>query len=321
MARCERRAVPWHACVAWLAIAGGASAFAAGVMLAAMRFGTTATAYAGSTLALLAMAALPVPLSRSFMQRATVPVATTLLLTMAAMHAATALARETAYPLLIGGLMILVAGCAFAPRTSVHTHTPRARRSNPSAYAPGWWLAPALLAGVSSGLLARFQWSAICGSASGASLAQVGLSLGIVTLAGLAMERFDRRHALLMLFVLRAAWLAALTLDLVASHAAMAAAAFAMLDALTLPTLMRPSPTTNTANPACPGIAHHAGMLAGAALATTSWGFGQGFPAVFLLGSALNLACAFATSRRAISSDRASASPTRMQSSALELQQ
>lgn len=330
MTRNERRFLSWPAPVVWCAITGGACASAAGAMFAAMRFGATAAAFVGGALALLAMAMLPALLARAFSRRATVPIATALLLTMAAMNAASSLTREAAFVLATGGAVLLALGCAFisrvsrVSRASVPTHRRRAQKHDMPMSTTAWLLAPALLAGLSSGLLARFQLFAICGGASGASFSHVGVSLGIVTLAGLAFDRIDRRHALLALFALRAALLAALTLDRFANSAAIAVPAFALLDFLTLPTLMRAADTASHASQAaCPGIAHHAGMLAGAALATTSWGFGQGFYALFALGGALNLACAcvLATPRRATPDGRYSASNPTLRSRTLELQQ
>jgi hypothetical protein len=154
-----------------------------------------------------------------------------------------------------------------------------------------WLIAPALLAGLSSGVLARFQFFAICGGGT-ASVTHVVASLIIVTLAGGLAERVDHRRALLALFTLRGALLAALTLDALAQWTALAMPAFAVLDYLTLPTLMRGGRAARASQAGCPGLAHHAGMLAGAALANTPWGFGQGFYALFLIGGALNLACA-----------------------------
>jgi hypothetical protein len=312
-----RRLMPPKACHAlytaclWCAITGGAVAFAAGVMLGAMRFGATASAFAASTLALFAMAFLPAALARRFVERATVPVAASLVVTMAAMTAASTLARADStqgvlpFVLALAGLAMLT---TVWPRlTAADIGTTRAfaqkRRTTMQHVQQGFaatlrgsgpLLAPALLAGVSSGMLARFQFFAICG-AGPFSLTQLAASLGAAIGLGALAERVDYRYALLTLFALRSALLAALTLDALAPWAVFAAPAFAVLDALTLPTLMRGG---RAAQAGCPGIAHHAGMLAGAALATTSWGFSQGFHTLFLAGTALNLMCAYALAVR-----------------------
>ncbi|MFD1555772.1 hypothetical protein ACFSHT_09060 [Paraburkholderia silviterrae] len=299
------------ACV-WCAVTGGAAALAAGVMLGAMRVGATATALAGSAVALLAMALLPAALARRFVSRATVPVAASLVLAMAAMTAAAAHARAGSVPdampavLALAGLALLTA--AWPHLSARHTQssepppqidrTPIQRAQQGFIVAlPGSaaLLAPALLAGLSSGVLARFQFFALCG-AGPFSYAQMAVSLCAAVGFGLLAERIDHRYALLALFALRGALLAALTLDALAPWAALAAPAFAVLDALTLPTLLR---IGRAAQAGCPGVAHHMGMLAGAALATTSWGFGQGFHALFLAVAALNLmrACALAARR------------------------
>ncbi|MEX3942936.1 hypothetical protein AB4Y44_25870 [Paraburkholderia sp. BR10937] len=296
----KRRLAAMHAarplCV-WASITGGAGALAGGVMIAAMQAGTPFAAFAASTLALLAMALIPGTLARGFATRATVPIASALVLTMAAMgtgaHTGETFAQT---PLILGGVVLLAIACMHLRRTrdsaarSVHTHT----------IAPAWrndmlLIAPALLAGLSSGVLARFQFFALCGGAA-ISVTQVVTSLAAVSLAGWLADRVDYRRALLVLFVLRGALLVALTFDCLAPWAALAAPAFAVLDYLTLPTLMRGGRASRAPGAGCPGLAHHAGMLAGAALAATSWGFGQGFYALFLIGGTLNLACAYAFS-------------------------
>jgi hypothetical protein len=293
----ERRPAVMHAirllCV-WASITGGASALAAGVMIAAMQAGAPFAAFAASALALLAMALIPGALARSF-ANPTAPIASTLTLTMAAMGAgAHAGATFAQTPLILGGVALIAAACMHLLHTrdsaasSVHTH----------ATAPAWrngmlLIAPALLAGLSSGVLARFQLFALCGGAA-MSVTQVVTSLAVVSLAGWLADRVDYRRALLVLFVLRGGLLVAFTLNCLAPWAALAAPAFAVLDYLTLPTLMRGGRSFRASGAGCPGLAHHAGMLAGAALATTPWGFGQGFYALFIVGGALNLACAYA---------------------------
>lgn len=298
------------ACV-WCVVTGAAAALAAGVMLGAMRIDATAAGFAGGAVALLAMALLPAALSRRFGSRATVPVAASLVLTMAAMSAAAAQARAGSTPdvmpaaLALAGLALLAAVWPHlsAQRLQSLARLPQIDRTpiqrthhSFMAALPGSvsLLAPALLAGLSSGVLARFQFFAVCG-AGPFSLAQLTASLCAAVGFGLLAQRIDHRYALLALFALRGALLAALTLDALAPWAVLAAPAFAVLDALTLPTLLR---IASAGQAGCPGVAHHVGMLAGAALATTSWGFGQGFPALFFALAALNLMCACALAAR-----------------------
>lgn len=294
----ERRLTVMHAvrplCV-WASITGGASALAAGVMIAAMQAGAPFAAFAASALALLAMALIPRTLARCFITHPTMPIASALVVTMAAMSAGGRLGATLAQtPLILCGVVLIAAACAHLRRTrdvaarSMHTH----------ATAPTWrngmlLIAPALLAGLSSGMLARFQFFAVCGGAA-ISVTQVVTSLAVASLAGGLADRIEYRRALLVLFVLRGALLAVLTFDCLAPWTAFAAPAFAVLDYLTLPTLIRGGQASRACRAGCPGLAHHAGMLAGAALATTSWGFGQGFDAPFIVGGALNLACAYA---------------------------
>lgn len=282
----------------WAAITGGASALAAGIMSAAMQSGAPFAAFAASALALLAMALIPGALVRCFAKRATLASASALVVTMAALgegaHVGTAGTADTPTSLIAGGVALIAAAYMHLRRasdsaaTSLHAH-----RMTPARRNGVLLIAPALLAGLSSGLLARFQFFALCGGAA-ISTTQIATSLAAVCLAGWLADRVDYRRALLVLFVSRGALLTALTLDTLAPWAALAAPAFAMLDYLTLPTLMRGGRTSSASGAGCPGLAHHAGMLAGAALATTSWGFGQGFYSLFLAGGALNLACAYA---------------------------
>jgi hypothetical protein len=319
----------------WGAVTGGASALAAGVMLAAMQASGTLAALAPSALALLAMALIPAVLTPHFATRATVPVASALVLTMAAMSTAAASGRAGAIgmaaPLAaLGGIALLAALYLHWRRDATarpaHTH---AAAPQPATHAlmpvPGnnmWLIAPALLAGLSSGVLARFQFFAVCGGGT-ASVAHVAASLAVVILAGSLAERVDHRRALLAFFVLRAALLAALTLDALTPWLSLAAPAFALLDYLTLPTLMRGGSAARAAQAGCPGLAHHAGMLAGAALATTSWGFGQGFYTLFLVGGALNVACACALAAQRLAGTRtySPASPALAASSGIALHQ
>jgi hypothetical protein len=306
-------------------------------MLASMQASGTFAALAASALALLAMALIPAVLTPHFATRATVPVASALVLTMAAMSTAAAAARAgtigMAAPLTaLGGIALLAALYLHlhfrrdATARPAHTHAaapqPATHALMPVLGNNMWLIAPALLAGLSSGVLARFQFFAVCGGGT-ASVAHVAASLAVVILAGSLAERVDHRRALLAFFVLRAALLAALTLDALTPWLSLAAPAFALLDYLTLPTLMRGGSAARAAQAGCPGLAHHAGMLAGAALATTSWGFGQGFYTLFLVGGALNVACACALAAQRLAGTRtySPASPALAASSGIALHQ
>jgi hypothetical protein len=307
----------------WGVVTGGASALAAGVMLAAMQAGEPLTTFAASALALLAMVLIPAALARRFVSRATVPVATALALTMAAMSAAAAGVHEgAATPLTLGGIALLATAWSHLRRETTARSAHAQMHAAPLYAQPlrnnTWLIAPALLAGLSSGVLARFQFFAICGRGT-ASATHIVTSLVIVAFAGWLAERVDHRRALLVLFALRGALLAALTLDSLAPWAALAMPAFAMLDYLTLPTLMRGARASRASQAGCPGLAHHAGMLAGAALATTSWGFGQGFYALFLLGGVLNLACAGVLAARRNARTHYPASPAFAAASGIDL--
>ncbi|MFX1672731.1 hypothetical protein PWR63_10695 [Paraburkholderia sp. A2WS-5] len=289
----------------WCAVTGGASALAASVMLGAMQIGPHAAAFAGGAAALFAMVLLPAALTRCFVSRATVPVATSLILVMATLAAAAVRGRTGFLPigmpvaLALAGPVMFAAAWSSLPTRRTESVMPRRqihrtacqlvqREFTAALQGSAALLVPALLAGLSSGVLARFQLFAVCGSGP-FSLAQLAVSLGAAAGLGLLAESIDHLYALLALFALRGALLAALTLDTLAPWAVFAAPAFTVLDALTLPTLLR---IGHASQAGCPGFAHHAGMLAGAALATTSWGFGPGFHTLFLAGATLNLVCA-----------------------------
>ncbi|WP_322095479.1 hypothetical protein [Paraburkholderia bannensis] len=278
----------------WCAVTAGAAALAAGVMLGAMLAGASVAAFAASAVALMAMTLLPPMFARRFGSMATLPCAAALVLTMDAMRFAASPTRtnvvQSALLLVLVGFALLIAARRF------HSE-PLFIRRNFARYAglirpgSGALMGAALLAGMSSGVLARFQLFSLCG-AGPFSLTHLFFSLGAAIGAGAWLQRSERRHALLLLFSLRGALLAALTLDAFSSWSIYAASAFAVLDALTLPTLLRNDHAGHVAQGGCPGIAHHLGMLAGAAFSTTSWGFGQGFYALFLGAAALNLVCA-----------------------------
>ncbi|CAG9218808.1 conserved membrane hypothetical protein [Paraburkholderia tropica] len=289
---------------AWCAVTGGAASLAAGVMVMAMHAGAHVGALAASALALAAMALLPSVLARRFASRPVTPIAAALITTMIAMSAASA--QANAISIAFAAMLVLIGVATLIPAWNDLRAQHLQRIPNRSierrdltialgGNAP--MLAAALLAGLSSGVLARFQLFSIC-AAGPFSLSHAAASLGIVIAMGWIADRVDHRHALLALFVLRGLLLAALTLDASSAWANFAAPAFALLDALTLPALIRSSRLQRAAHAGCPGVVHHGGMLAGAALATTSWGFSQGFYTLYLLGATLNLACAYALANR-----------------------
>ncbi|WP_027820830.1 hypothetical protein [Paraburkholderia bannensis] len=282
----------------WCAVTAAAAALAAGFMLCAMQAGANVAAFAASAVALIAMALLPPMFARRFGSLATLPCAAALVLTMGAMRFAATPARTN---VIQSALLLLLVGFALVITLVIAARMfhsePILLRRNFTRYASfirpgnGALVGAALLAGMSSGVLARFQLFSLCG-ADPFSFTHLFFSLGAALGAGAWLQRSERRHALLLLFALRGALLAALTLDAFSSLVLYAASAFAVLDALTLPTLLRNDHAGHVAQGGCPGIAHHLGMLAGAAFSTTSWGFGEGFYALFLGAAALNLVCA-----------------------------
>ncbi|PXW23435.1 hypothetical protein [Paraburkholderia caballeronis] len=397
-----------HAAGAWCGLAGGAALLAAGLVLAAAGVARGQVAAASAGIVLLTMIALPAAMARRFGSRAGAPVAAALMLSMIATGVAAAAATRGAGSssgwLLAPAALLLLAStrplwrarradagigaareAALPSPRDVHRHAGWLRAAAPVAL-------PALLAGLSSGVLARFQLFAICGA--GAFAPSHALAAFVVATAGaLLADRFERRRVLLALFAWRGALLAALTLDALLPFFTLAAPLFAVLDCVTIATLLRTpgaasatwlagcsgaaplagsldipctvSPAgrvdaTRTASPAgrigapcaasptgrveaartaqpasrigtaytaspagrtasalaashasCPGAIHHAGMLAGAALALTPWCFGDGFHPLFLFGGALNLVCAaaFAVRRDARHEPRRRAPP------------
>ncbi|NIE65019.1 hypothetical protein [Burkholderia sp. Ax-1719] len=297
----------WRAAAIWCAVTGGAVALAAGIMLGAMQAGASATAFAASAIALVAMALLPPLFARRFGARATLPCAAALVITTGAMSFAATQARsgvtQDMFALVFAGIVLLIVARRL-DSDSLSFILPSIRAVRFIRPGKGALIGAALLAGMSSGVLARFQIFALCG-AGPFSLTHLFLSLGVAIGAGACLQRIERRHALVWLFSLRGALLAALTLDTLAPWSLYAAPAFAVLDALTLPTLLRTHThydaqhdAHHTAPGGCAGVAHHFGMLVGAAFSTTSWGFGQGFYSLFLGAAVLNLMCASAQMTR-----------------------
>ncbi len=284
----------WRATMFWCAVTAGAAALAAGTTLGAMQAGDRVAAFAASAVALLAMALLPPMFARRSGARATIFTATALVLTMAAMSFAANQARagatHIALPLVLAGIALLMSARRIAPEARQFVSIAR-RAGTPNLN--GAMIGAAWLAGMSSGLLARFQLFALCG-AGPLSLAHLLVPLGAAIGAGAYLQRIERHHALLWLFMLRGVLLASLTLDVFAPWAPYAAPVFTVLDALTLPTLLRNDHAHHGGQGRCPGIAHHIGMVAGATFATTTWGFGQGYYVLFLGAAVLNLVCASA---------------------------
>jgi hypothetical protein len=151
----------------------------------------------------------------------------------------------------------------------------------------------ALFAGLSSGTLARFQLYALCGSSGTQPCWQIALSLIAVCALACLADRSRNNSMLTTLYIARAALIGALaTLDDPAL-APLAAKIFLLLDCVTIPALatLRGS-SQRVLSASCPGIAHHLGIVTGAALSTTPYFFNNGFVVLFALSAAANLICA-----------------------------
>jgi hypothetical protein len=309
----------------WCAATGAIALFAAGAAILASSAGGYVAARTVPVVTLLVMVSLPLAIARICPQRATVATSTALMIAISATGATSAVASATRVATnagtatacgclaMAGAALMLAIWAAISrrpPRTLPATPPSTALRLGPARSAagsigqiaavlrPGTGIVlPALLAGLSSGALARFQLFAICG-AGAPSPVQCALSFAALVVLGYLCERHDHRHVLIALFALRGLLLAALTTNTAVPLAAFAAPVFAVLDYLTIPTLMRGRESTHPASAGCPGGMHHAGMLAGAALATAPRFFGDGFYLLFLFSTALNLACACLFLRR-----------------------
>lgn len=239
-----------------------------------------------------------------------------LLCAMATLHAAQVPADASAMKVLAAGGAAVALG-AFA--LSRHAFHPAADSTvslavpvSASMYGPpGAVTGLALLAGLATGGMARFELMSLCGPAAGSTgAAPWVLSLGAVLAFGLCIIRAPVAWALALLYATRAAILAVLTRPDAAGFAAPAAQALLAIDCLTLPALMRLTGRCGLSGAAGPGLAHHAGMVIGAALSTAPYFFGDAFTILALSGSLLSLLCVFCLLawRRSLPSSRISSS-------------
>lgn len=286
-------------------IAGGSAAWS---MQAG--FGQHASALWMSALALATMMGAPLLMARSAGRHTMLASAATLIVTMSAMNALPAYLNGSQHGRVIAALMIATGGallfsllfCWPQLRKPAATATHHAAASSEAIRPVGATALLALLAGMSSGTLARFQLFALCGT-SGASGAQpfwqIALSLtGVCALACIA-ERSPGNRMLMTLYVARAALIGALASVDHPALAPLAAKIFLLLDCLTIPALAKLAGNSQRVlSASCPGIAHHVGMVAGAALSTTPYFFGDGFVVLFALSAAANLVCAAALATR-----------------------
>lgn len=268
---------------AWLAATAGLALLAGG----AARLLGAAPLYMGAVMA-AGMIAVPVVVARAVQRRVAMPSAVTLMLVMCAMHVAPSYIgnRNQAFCMIVAGLaMLALFGCpGSSKRPDTRRHGMHGRASRDIALV-------AFLAGLSTGLLARFQFFAICGS-QGGSLPEYSMLLAVTAVLGFIVDRSAGKRVLATLYVARGVLLAALAASASPALATIGAQAFLVLDCLTIPALVRLTGNHDAVHAGCPGAAHHVGMLVGAALATTPFFFGEGFVALFVASGAANLACA-----------------------------
>lgn len=273
-------------------IAGGSAALSIQAGL-----GQHASALWMSALALATMMGAPLLMARAAGRHTMLAGAATLIVTMSAMNALPAYLNGLQYGKVIAALMIATGGallfcwrhlCNPAANASHH-----ARESGAATRPVGATALLALLAGISSGSLARFQLFALCGASGAQPFWQIALSLtGVCALACVA-DRSHSNRMLMTLYIARAALIGALATVDHPALAPLAAKIFLLLDCLTIPALANlRGNSQRVLSASCPGIAHHIGMVTGAALSTTPYFFGDGFVVLFALSAAANLICA-----------------------------
>ncbi|HEY4295712.1 MAG TPA: hypothetical protein VGM85_04495 [Paraburkholderia sp.] len=289
------------ASVACVFIVGGGAALS---MQAGL--GQRASALGMSALALAAMMGVPLLMARSSDSHRVLATAATLIVTMSAMNALPAYLNGLQYGGAMAASMIAAGGAllvcwrylngqlAKAPHHADAAITAITAIAATAAPSPGdATTLLALLAGISSGSLARFQFFALCGASGAQPLWQIALSLTAVCALACFADRARNNSMLATLYIARAALIGALAAVDHPALAPLAAKIFLLLDCLTIAALANLAGNDRRAlRASCPGIAHHAGMVAGAALSSTPYFFGDGFVVLFALSAAANLICA-----------------------------
>ncbi|MFL9864868.1 hypothetical protein PQR67_11885 [Paraburkholderia fungorum] len=290
--------------VACVLLVSGASALVAQTGLS-----TRASGLWMSALALATMTIVPLLVSRVARPRSTLATTVTLMAAMTAMGAVPAYVDGLEHSTAIAGLFVTVGAILLFYRwhlvgalTSSPEDFARNRYTNQSIdrstgaiHATGATALLALFAGLSSGILARFQLSAICGVGAAQPIWQIALSLGVVcALAFIADCSGNNNRMLVVLYVLRATSIMGLAASDSPTAALLATKIFVVLDCLTIPALMKLRDGSHGAiGASCPGGAHHIGMILGATLSTTPYFFGTGFTVLYVLGAMANVICAY----------------------------
>jgi len=260
-----------------------------------------------SALMLAAMMSVPLLMSRSSGRPTLLARAATLIVTIGAMNSVPSYLNGSAHGIAIAVLMIATGvGMLF---NALHVNTEsrhyrdRGINQDPDSIkvaTPSTATALlALLAGLSSGSLARFQLFAICGVSGAQPLWQILLSLAAVCALALIAEHLRGNRMLMALYIARATLIGSLAANDNPALAPLAAAVFLILDCLTIPALMNlRGRSTSLLSASCPGVAHHIGMVLGAALSTTPYFFGDGFVLLYALSATANVICAASLATR-----------------------
>lgn len=279
----------------------------AAVLVTRAGLGQHASALWMSALTLATMMIVPTLTARSSVRRSSLPTAATLIVTMSAMSVVppylTGSKHSGALASLImaTGITLLFYWLRLISRANEPLNdSKRAGEESPKALrATGTAALLALLAGVSSGSLARFQLYAICGAGGAQSIWQGMLSVIAVCVLAFAADRSGQHRMLTALYVIRAALIGALAAADTPTLAPLAAKIFLVLDCLTIPALMNVGgKSSNVFSAGCPGAAHHIGMVLGAALSTTPYFFGDGFIVLYALSATANMVCAATLTKR-----------------------
>lgn len=282
-----------------------ASGGAALVMQAGL--GRHATELWMSALMLVAMLSVPLLMSRSSGRTTLLASAATLIVTIGAMNSVPAYLNGSAHGVAIAVLMIAAGvGMLFSrlhANAESRRYVDRGIKQDPDsikvATPPTATALLALLAGLSSGSLARFQLFAICGVSGAQPFWQISLSLATVCALALIAEHWRGNRMLMALYIARATLIGTLAANDNPALAPLAAAVFLILDCLTIPALVNlRGNSASVLSASCPGVAHHIGMVLGAALSTTPYFFGDGFVVLYALSATANVICAASLATR-----------------------
>ncbi|MFM0176009.1 hypothetical protein [Paraburkholderia sediminicola] len=263
--------------------------------------GRHATALWMSALMLAAMMSVPLLMSRSSGQATMLTSAATLIVTISAMNSVPAYLNDSAHGVAVAVLMIATGvGMLFyrlrgdaESRHDVDRSNTHDSRSVKAATPSGATALLALLAGLSSGSLARFQLFAICGVSGAQPVWHIALSLAAVCALAFIADHSRGNRMLMALYVTRAALIGTLAANDNPTLAPLVAAIFLVLDCLTIPALVNlRGNSSSVLSASCPGVAHHVGMVLGAALSTTPYFFGDGFVVLYALSATANVICA-----------------------------